>query len=103
NKLPETKIKAEYKTQMKDGKHFISIDLKNTGKSLSFFTQVKWLDSEGKPVRPSFYTDNFVNLLPEETYKITIETNRRHLQKGKSYFLVIKGFNTKEQKFKIQL
>jgi mannosylglycoprotein endo-beta-mannosidase len=102
NKLPGTKIKAEYKTQMKDGKHFISLDLKNTGKNLSFFTQIQWLDSKGKPVRPSFYSDNFVNLLPDEKQTITIETDTKYLQSGKSCFLVIKGFNVKEQKFEIK-
>jgi mannosylglycoprotein endo-beta-mannosidase len=102
NKLPATKIKAEYKTRMKDGKHFISLDLKNTGKSLSFFTQIQWLDSEGKPVRPSFYSDNFVNLLPNEKHTITIETDIKHLQSGKSCFLVIRGFNVREQRFEIK-
>ncbi|MDR2682250.1 MAG: hypothetical protein LBB64_00075 [Dysgonamonadaceae bacterium] len=102
NKLPRTKIKAEYKTRIQDGKHFITLDLKNTGKNLSFFTQIQWLDSEEKPVRPSFYTDNFVNLLPDENHKITIETDTKHLQSGKSCFLVIKGFNVKEQKFEIK-
>jgi mannosylglycoprotein endo-beta-mannosidase len=76
--------------------------LKNTGKGLSFFTQVKWLDSEGKPVRPSFYTDNFVNLLPDESREIVIETDVRHLPSGTSCFLIIKGFNIKEQKFEIK-
>jgi mannosylglycoprotein endo-beta-mannosidase len=103
NRLPETKIKAKYKTQTKDGKHFICLDLKNTGKGLSFFTQIQWLDSEGKPVRPSFYSDNFVNLLPGEKHEILIETNTGLLQSGKPYFLVIKGFNIKEQKFEIKL
>jgi mannosylglycoprotein endo-beta-mannosidase len=102
NQLPETTVKAEYETQMKDGKHFIDLHLKNTGKGLSFFTQVQWLDGEGKPVRPSFYTDNFVNLLPGERRKITIETGMSHLQSGKPYFLVIKGFNIREQRFEIK-
>jgi mannosylglycoprotein endo-beta-mannosidase len=102
NKLPETKIKANYQTQTKDGKHFIRLDLKNTGKGLSFFTQIQWLDSNGKPVRPSFYTDNFINLLPNERRTITIETDAKHLPGGTSCFLIIKGFNIKEQKFEIE-
>jgi mannosylglycoprotein endo-beta-mannosidase len=102
NKLPETSIKAEYKTQMKDGKHFIRLHLKNTGKGLSFFTQIQWLDNEGKPVRPSFYTDNFLNLLPDEGRTVSIETDARNLRGGTSCFLVIKGFNIEEQRFEIK-
>ncbi len=76
--------------------------MKNTGKSLSFFTQLQWLDKDMSPVRPSFYTDNFMSLLPEETTSITIETNLKSLHLGEIYTLVVKGFNVEEQQFKIK-
>lgn len=102
NKLARTKIAVKYKTSSKDGKHYIDLDLKNTGKSLSFFTQIQWLDKEGKPVRPSFYTNNFMSLLPGEKEQIRIETDMKNLT-GKEYKLVIRGFNIEKQEFKINL
>lgn len=102
NKLARTKIAIKYKTSSRDGKHYIDLDLKNTGKSLSFFTQIQWLDKEGKPVRPSFYTNNFMSLLPGEKEQIRIETDIKNLT-GKEYKLVIRGFNIEKQEFKINL
>lgn len=102
NQLPKTKIRTKYKTTIEHGRHFINLELKNEGKSLAFFTQIQWLDKNGKPVRPSFYSNNFVNLLPGEEISVSIETNLSQLSE-KEYLLVIKGFNQDKQQFKIQL
>jgi len=102
NKLAKTKISTKYTSVVENGKHFIHLDLKNTGKFLSFFTQIQWLDKEGKPVRPSFYTNNFTCLLPGEKEHIIIETDMKNLP-DKEYKLVIKGFNIERQEFKVKL
>lgn len=102
NKLTKTKISVKYTTVVEDGKHFIKLNLKNTGKSLSFFTQIQWLDSRGNPVRPSFYSNNFMCLLPGESEQIQIETSMSKLQENE-YNLIIKGFNTDKQIFKVKL
>jgi hypothetical protein len=55
-KLPEVGLSAKVKKQ--DGKYAVS--LKNPSASLAFMIQVKLADGKtGKPVRPTFYTDNF--------------------------------------------
>jgi hypothetical protein len=97
-KLAKTRIAVKRNTRVQDGKHFIDLELKNTGRTLAFFTQIQWLDAEGRPVRPSFYTDNFVNLLPGESRRITIETDLNKLTE-KEYLLVVKGFNIDRQTF----
>lgn len=102
NKLAKTKVAVKYTTSVKEGKHIININLKNTGKSLSFFTQLQWLDKDGKPVRPSFYTNNFICLLPGESEQVQIETDMKQLP-DKEYNLVIKGFNIDKQTFKVKL
>ncbi|MFV0420207.1 MAG: glycosyl hydrolase 2 galactose-binding domain-containing protein [Dysgonomonas sp.] len=101
-KLPQAKINFKYKTRTENGKHFIDIDIKNVGSKLSFFTQIQWLDVAGKPVRPSFYTDNFLCLLPSESKTITIETDMKYLS-SKQYELVVKGININEQRYKIEM
>ena len=85
-----------------DRSNYIDLTIKNSRKAISFFTQIQWLDSEGKPVRPSYYTDNFFSMLPGETRKITIETARRDLPAGE-YTLVVKGFNTARQEIDIRI
>ncbi|MCA6448700.1 MAG: glycoside hydrolase family 2 [Chitinophagaceae bacterium] len=78
----------------KEGKmHVIDIDMKNTSKQIAFFTQLQLLDGAQKPVRPSFYTDNFFSLLPGEIKHVSIETAAigDTLDSAK---LVVKGWNT---------
>ena len=43
--------------------------------SYTHLTQLQFLDKAGKPVRPSFYTDNFFSLLPGETKQVVIDTS----------------------------
>ncbi|MEA3425033.1 MAG: glycoside hydrolase family 2 TIM barrel-domain containing protein [Bacteroidota bacterium] len=77
----------------KEGKmHVIDIDMKNTSKQIAFFTQLQLLDGAQKPVRPSFYTDNFFSLLPGEIKHVSIETAAigDALDSAK---LVVKGWN----------
>lgn len=100
--LTQTSIKVRHKSSSEGNKHFIDVELENTGKGLAFFTQLKWLDANLKPIRPSFYTDNFVCLLPKEKKKIRIETDRRFLTEGNCQ-LVVRGFNTDTQVFKINV
>lgn len=49
-----------------------------------------------RPVRPSFYSDNFFSLLPGEVKVVTIETANQNLSNG--LILKIKGWNIKEEK-----
>lgn len=72
--------------------HHIAIEIKNPGKQIAFFTQLQLLDEALKPVRPSFYTDNFFSLLPGETKQVAIETYTigKSLDQVK---LVVKGWN----------
>lgn len=102
NKLAKTKMAVKYSCTVRNGKHFIDIDLRNTGNSISFFTQIQWLDTKGKPVRPSFYTDNFICFMPGESKKIKIETDLKELLYNE-YLLVVKGFNVERQEFKVKL
>ncbi len=102
NKLAKAKLSVRHKTSVKNGKHFINLELKNTGRSLSFFTQIQCLDINRKPVRPSFYTDNFICLMPGESRNIQIETDFKKLSQN-MYLLVVKGFNSDKQEFKIKI
>lgn len=93
--LGKTDVGLKYSTRTEAGRHFIDIELRNSRKAIAFFAQLQFLGSDGKPVRPSFYTDNFICLLPGESRKITVETGLDDM-KGKEYSLVLKGFNVKE-------
>ncbi len=73
----------------------IDVTVENVGTSLAFMTQLQLLDAAQKPVRPTFYTDNFFSLLPGEKRTITLETERATLPSDAT--LVVKGWNAKPQ------
>ncbi len=68
------------------------LDIKNNSKQIAFFTQLQFLSSEGKPIRPSYYSDNFFSLMPGESKLVSIETENRHLLQLNNK-LIVKGWN----------
>lgn len=101
SQLKSSVVKVKYTIRKDDKNHFVNIELKNTSRMLAFFTQIQWLDTAGKPIRPSYYTDNFFSLLPGESKKIIIETSLKNMPED-ACFLVVKGINQKEQRFIIK-
>ena len=100
--LARTKVAASYETSVDNERHLIDLRLKNTGRTVAFFTQVQWLDAGRKPVRPSFYTDNFLCLMPGESRTIRIETALDKLP-GTEYTLVVRGFNLDTREFNVKI
>jgi len=101
NQLKPAVVKLKYRTTKDAENSYVTISLKNTSQMLAFFTQIQWLDKTAKPIRPSYYSDNFFSLLPGESKTITIETKLNNLPENEST-LVIKGMNQKEQRFIIE-
>lgn len=101
SKLKPSVVKVKYSNRKDVKNHFVELELKNTTKMLAFFTQIQWLDEAGKPIRPSYYTDNFFSLLPGESKNVIIETNLKNMP-ANACQLVVKGINQKEQRFIIK-
>lgn len=98
NEMKSAQVKTKYKVREEGEWYFIDIELKNTSGMIAFFTQLQFLDNKGKPVRPSFYSDNFYSLMPNESKRFTIETAKNKIT-GKGYQLVVKGWNLNSQTF----
>jgi hypothetical protein len=97
--LKTVSLKTRYRTYRESDRQFIQIELKNPASTMAFFTQLQLLDESDKPVRPSFYTDNFFTLLPGESKTICIETAVADLPE--QIKLVVKGWNIKKECFTI--
>ncbi len=100
NQLPTVKLSAKCSSAVQDGWNSIDIQLKNRSRSLAFFTRVQLVDEAGKPVRPSYYTNNFLSLLPGESTAINIKTSLEYMPAGK-YTVIVGGFHQTEQRFAI--
>lgn len=94
SELGKAKVSIKHNIKRQNGKDVINVLLKNTGNTIAFFTQIQLLDSDGKPVRPSFYSDNFFSMLPGETREVTIETEELA---GEGNSLVLKGYNIQKK------
>ena len=95
SKMEELQLKVNYTTREVNDRYFVEIDVINRSGVIAFFTQLQFLDGEDKPIRPSFYSDNFFSLIPGEKKTITIETNKNKLPLKKK--LVVRGWNIKKQ------
>jgi mannosylglycoprotein endo-beta-mannosidase len=67
-KLPPTTLKITT-AQAADR---LDAAIENTGSAIAFMVRLQLQDSAGKPLRPSFYTDNFFSLLPGEKKLVTV-------------------------------
>jgi mannosylglycoprotein endo-beta-mannosidase len=90
--MKKINLQTKSSVSKKDNSSFIELDIKNPTTTIAFFTQIQLLDEQGKPVRPSFYTDNFFSLLPGEVKHVTIETANPSVNMDNTK-IVIKGWN----------
>ncbi|MDR2919552.1 MAG: glycoside hydrolase family 2 [Tannerella sp.] len=96
--MKSSRIKATYKIKETDDMFYIDIELKNTSDMIAFFTQLQLLDENDKPIRPSFYSDNFYSFLPKESKRFTIETAKKNVRE-KGNKLIVKGWNIEPEVF----
>jgi hypothetical protein len=90
--MKKVSLQTKVSINKKDKWNSIELDIKNPSKEIAFFTQIQLLDGNDKPIRPSFYTDNFFSLMPGETKHISIETSEENLIHGNPK-IVVKGYN----------
>jgi mannosylglycoprotein endo-beta-mannosidase len=99
-KMKQVDVKASIKSYISNGRHFVEVTVTNPSSIIAFYTQLQLLDANAKPVRPSFYTDNFFSLLPGESRHIVIETAMNDMPSASTF--VVKGWNIKAQKFAVK-
>ena len=96
--LKEVTLKVKSGIKKKGDWQAMELNIHNPSSSLAFFVQLQYLDQNGWPVSPSFYSDNFFSLLPGESKKVTIETALKNLPANGKF--IVKGWNVKPQTIK---
>ena len=91
SQLKKARLNTSYKTRKSEGKYFVDVTVKNVSGSIAFFNQLQFLNQDLKPIRPSFYTDNFFSLMPGESKSVVIETNAEKITEEP--VIVVKGWN----------
>ena len=91
-KLKQSKLAVKSKTWTEGGRQYARLTIRNTGRNIAFFTQLQ-LTCDGRPVRPTFFTDNFFCLLPGERREVVMDTM---LPENKALTMRVKAWNTPE-------
>ncbi len=95
NELEKTPVLAVIR---KTGEGKAIIEVSNPGKETAFFVRLKVHDSKKQLVLPSFFTENYITLLPGE--KSTVELDLSDIRKigsAEPLTLVLEGWNVPEQ------
>jgi hypothetical protein len=86
-------LNAQVKRRDVGGKVFLDVTLKNTGPQVALLAHLQL--HRGKPnqrVLPTFYSDNYVSLVPNEERTVTLEADAAAL-KGEKPLVLIDGWN----------
>lgn len=94
NKLPKVVLSGSVKKKIVNGKMFLDVHIKNRSDKISFFTQLRLIDSNNAVLPYTFYTDNFFSLLPGEARHINIEVPRFMYNNVKK--LVVESINSNQ-------
>lgn len=97
-KLKPAKVKVSAKFKADGPRTRVAIDLENTGDSLAFQLELQVVKAFMKePVLPVFLDDNYINLLPGETRRITGYIMTDDLG-GDTPLLSVKGWNLEKNR-----
>ena len=98
--MKKTELTTKCTVIQKEGNYKVELSIKNPTSRIAFFTRLQLLDQDQKPVRPSFYSDNFFSLLPGETKHVAIETAILPIS-GKGYTILVNGWNVPSKKYQL--
>ena len=70
--MPQAKVAAKVTPV---GAGIVEAELRNTGKGIAFFLQLKLKDGAGRNLRPCFMSDNFLTLMPGERKTIRMDAS----------------------------
>ncbi|HEU5125986.1 MAG TPA: glycoside hydrolase family 2 [Verrucomicrobiae bacterium] len=100
SKLPQVALDAKAKWSRRGKFNICTVTVKNPSKDLAFLVWLRLQDAaSGKPVRPAFYENNFVSLLPGESRKVEIEFADTAAVTPKTK-LVVDGWNVKRRELR---
>jgi hypothetical protein len=100
-KLPQVSLASKVNWSHRNTTNTCDVTVRNPSPNLAFqvWLRLQHADS-GKPVRPAFYEDNFISLLPGESRHITIQFADSTIASDKAK-LVVDGWNIKRSEFSL--
>ena len=91
--LEDTTVDYSAEPMASDDGLGLSVTVRNTGPNLALMVRVKLAGDDDMPIRPTFYSDNFLTLLPGESRTVELQTPAWALEKQRPTKLVVEGMN----------
>jgi beta-galactosidase/beta-glucuronidase len=100
-KLPAVNLDVNVVTQEIEEKRIFKVKFVNTSENLGFFINPSIRKGkEGPEVLPSIWSDNYFSILPGKTREVTVEFDRKQLEREDIY-LKVEGWNISPQLIRI--
>ncbi len=100
NRLPPAKLAFTAQSKTEKEEVHVHVRIENTGTTAAIETKLTLFESDGKTrVLPTYYSDNYVSLLPGETKEIQIEAPKPPANVG--FIVDVRGWNSPEERFKL--
>jgi exo-1,4-beta-D-glucosaminidase len=90
--LPSAKLNVQAKRELRDGHPVVRVRLRNSSSSPAFFIALRMERKEEKDILPSFWSDNFLSLLPGESRDVTWTADQETTPR-ESLHLRLEGWN----------
>jgi len=101
NSMPETTVEAKAENKgFARSENTWTVELKNNGSNLAFFVRAQLL-KDGEELLPSFWSSNYISLLPSETNKLKVSCPVNEMRSGK-LVLKISGWNIDPQEIELK-
>lgn len=95
--LPRADLKVSAKRELKDGHPVVKLRLKNISSGPVFFLALRMGRKGGEEILPSFWSDNYLSLLPGESRDITWTADKEISPRESLLQLRLEGWNLPAQ------
>jgi exo-1,4-beta-D-glucosaminidase len=98
--LPRSDVKVSTERELRDGHPVVKVRLRNRGSTPAFFIALRMERREGQDILPSFWSDNYLSILPGESREIAWTSNTE-IPLREPLRLRLDGWNVPAQAFAV--
>ncbi len=101
NTLTGAAVKAEYDVKESGDEEIVTASLTNISGKVAFFISLALNDSNGERIKPVFWDDNYLSLMPGETREVSCTVPKNTLA-CITPRVVLSGWNIEQQSAEIK-
>lgn len=92
NELPVVTLEAKAERKDKGGNRYVTVTVHNPSKSIALMVHLQLRKRSSERVLPTYYSDNCISLVPNESQTITMEAAKSKFD-GQDALVLFDGWN----------